>query len=60
MAKAVGISRVVADYSPASFVMNYTNETIIDTVQGEFLREFAKRAYQATYKKKGFITKQNL
>lgn len=60
MAKAVGISRVVADYSPASFVMNYTNETIIDTIQGEFLREFAKRAYQATYKKKGFITKQNL
>lgn len=60
MAKAVGISKVLADYSPGSFVMNYTNETIIDTVQSQFLREFSRRAYQDTYKKRGFLNKSVL
>lgn len=60
IARAVGLSRVFADYSAGSFVMEYSNDTIIDTIQSQFLRQFANRAFSKTYKKRGFMRPQDL
>lgn len=51
----VGISKVLSDYSPASYMMNYSNQTILDTVQNTFWSEMIIKAHGGEYAKRGFL-----
>lgn len=55
LAKAVGISQVIADYSPAAQLQRYANNTIIDTVVSCFLGEFMQKAYGRKTTSRGFL-----
>lgn len=55
LAKVVGLSQVFADYSPGSFLMNYSNQTILDTAQSAFFTEAITRAHGGKQTKRGFM-----
>ena len=53
--KMVGISKVLSDYSPGSYVMNYSQQSIIDAVQNTFWSEMIIKAHGGKFAKRGFL-----
>lgn len=55
LAKAVGISQVLAEYSPGNMLMRYSNNSIIDAVQSCFWSELINKAHSKDTKYRGFL-----
>lgn len=55
LATAVGISQVLAEYSPGNLVMRYSNDSIIDAVQSCFWSELINKSHAVKKDYKGFL-----
>lgn len=55
LSTAVGLSQVLADYSPGNLVMRYSNESIIDAVQGCFWSELINKSHSRKKDYNGFL-----
>lgn len=55
LAKAVGISQILAEYSPGNLVTRYANSSIIDAVQSCFWAELINKARSRKNSYRGFL-----